>query len=375
MLLTVKIKLLSTAEDRRKLLNTMHAFNAACNHVSAVAWETKTFGKVGLQKICYYDIRDKFSLSAQMAVRVMGKVSESYKVNKKNQHSFKKEGAIVYDQRLLSFKGLDTVNLLTLEGRIRVHIVFGEYAKLKQDRIRGQADMIYKNGEFYLMLAVEYPDNTPIDTEGFIGVDLGIKNIAYTSEGKCFSGESVNKSREKNQRLKSELQSKGTRSAKRKLKKLSGRERRFKRNVNHVISKEVVTHAERHRKAIVLEDLKHIRRRKTVKKMRKKNREQLGKWAFDELRQFIEYKAKLKGVEVVFVNPAYTSQSCSRCGHVSSKNRKTRDHFKCVECGFEMDADYNAAINIAERGRVNDPNVILSHMGERYKLSSLGGSS
>ena len=107
MLLTTKVKLLTSQEQHDDLLKTMERFNEACNYISDVAWSNRTFGKIGLQKILYYEVRERFGLSAQMVVRAVGKVSESYKIDRSAKHTFKPHGAVVYDHRNLTIKGAD----------------------------------------------------------------------------------------------------------------------------------------------------------------------------------------------------------------------------------------------------------------------------
>lgn len=352
MKLTVKVKLLPTKEQKDSLVKTMEVFNEACNYVSTVARKEKQFGQVGLHHLCYAFVRKEYGLSAQLTVRAIGKVSESYRAEKKRLHVFKKHSAVVYDQRILSFKGLDTVSILSVDGRFKIPIVFGAYAKLDQRRVRGQADLLYIKGVLYLSLCVELPEGTPFDPKGKIGVDLGIVNLATTSDGVSFSGESVDNVRVKIHTLKKALQKKGSRSAKRHLKKLSGRERRFKRTTNHTIAKKIVQVAQDTQRSVVLEDLKGFRA--TV---RKEQRERFGKWAFYELGSFIVYKAKLAGVPVEFINPRNTSRECSQCGHTAKANRKSQSEFVCKSCGFSIHADLNGAINIASRASVNVPIV------------------
>ncbi|MEG7700632.1 transposase, partial [Listeria monocytogenes] len=143
-------------------------------------------------KLVYDRIRKEFGLSAQMTVRAIAKTCEAYKVNKSVKPTFKPHGAIVYDQRLLSWKGLDRVSILTLRGRILVPIVFGEYQAARLKRIRGQADLIYRDGIFYLAVVVDVPEPPQGTPKEFLGVDLGIRNIASDSDGEVFSGGHVN---------------------------------------------------------------------------------------------------------------------------------------------------------------------------------------
>jgi IS605 OrfB family transposase len=149
------------------------------------------------------------------------------------------------------------------------------------------------------------------------------------------------------------LQKKQTKSARRKLKKLSGKQSRFQKNENHIISKKLVEKAKHTQRAISLEDLKEIRSRIRV---RKSQRSRLNNWAFADLRAKIEYKAKLSGVTVIAVNPKNTSRQCSKCSHISKSNRKSQSEFVCQQCGFADNADSNASRNIRERATVNLPN-------------------
>ena len=355
MLLTVKSKLTTNAEQHDSLLKTMERFNEACNFISVFAYKKLTFGKVGIQKQLYYEIREKYGLSAQMTVRAVGKVAESYKADKSCIHEFDPHGATVYDQRILSYKSADLISILTLDGRIEVKIQYGEYRKLDANRVRGQADLIYKNGTFYLMIVVDLPDAEPMIPDDVIGVDLGIVNLATTSDGKKYSGKKCTEIRKKYTKFKAILQHIGTNAAKRHLRKISGKERRFKKDTNHCISKEIVKTAKDTNRAIAIEDLSGIRSRVTVWKAA---RESIGKWAFLELRNFLEYKAKLFGVPVIPIDPHYTSQKCSICGYTAEENRKTQASFVCLNCGHTENADYNAAKNI--RAAVNLPIVLCS---------------
>lgn len=357
MLLTIKVKLYPNEHQGNALLETMERFNEACNYISKTAWSTRTFGKVGIHKIVYYDVRDKYNLSAQMVVRAIGKVAESYKIDKNCQHGFNKHGAIVYDHRILTFKTSDEVSILTLEGRERMPIKYGEYRQLNMTRVKGQADLIYHNNTFYLMVVVDVPDADPIDPDGVIGVDMGIVNIATTSNGEVFSGKKCTEVRQRYSALKANLQKAGTHSAKKHLKKLSGRERRFKKDTNHCISKAIVQTAKDTNRAIAIENLKGIRTNSTVNKAA---RTSIGKWAFDELGKFLKYKATLAGIPVFEIDPKNTSRGCSVCGHIDKENRKTQSEFLCVNCGHAENADVNASKNILFRGICQLPHRPLS---------------
>jgi len=355
MKLTVKIKLLPTEDEKCSLIKTMECFNNACNFISDIAWKERRFGQINLHKLCYFKVREQFGLSAQLAVRAIGKVVESYRGNKTVRLKFGKHSALIYDPRILTFR-LDRVSILSVDGRFKIPVVYGPYAQLHRRMVRGQADLILYKNNLFLCVCVEVPDGVPFTPKGALGVDFGIANIAATSDGTLFSGETVNGIHKKATRFKCKLQKRGTKNAKWHLKQYSGKERRFKRHTNHVISKHIVSEALKTQRAIALEDLKEFR--PTV---RRAQRETFGKWAFGELRRFIEYKAALVGVPVVIVDPKYTSQTCSFCGHVSKSNRRSQSLFSCTSCGETLNADHNAARNIGRLVAVNQLSSISVH--------------
>ncbi|WP_432705899.1 RNA-guided endonuclease InsQ/TnpB family protein [Actinoallomurus iriomotensis] len=200
---------------------------------------------------------------------------------------------------------------------------------------------------FYLIATCEVPEAERHEPGRFIGVDLGIAAIATASTGYQAAGRGLNRHRRRQLELRRKLQKKGTKSAKRLLKKRSRREKRHAANQNHIIAKTIVTEAERTSSGISLENLTGIRQRV---RLRKPQRVALNSWAFAQLTDFIAYKAKRAGVPVVFVDPAYTSQQCSECGHLDAKNRVSQSVFLCRNCGVVAHADRNASRNIARKG-------------------------
>ena len=189
---------------------------------------------------------------------------------------------------------------------------------------------------------------------GCLGCDLGIINILADSDGETYSGGQVNGLRKRHARLRARLQKKGTKSCERLLRKRRRKEQRFGRWVNHNISKKVVAKAERRAQGLALEDLQGIRERVRV---RKAQRRQHHAWAFDQLRQFITYKAALAGVPVVLVDPRNTSRTCPNCGLVDKANRVSQASFQCVSCGFAGHADTVAARIISSRAAGNQPDA------------------
>jgi putative transposase len=166
---TLLVKLAPTPEQHAALLRTLEAFNAACNAIAEVAYEHRMASKIELQKLVYYDIRAHFGLSAQMAIRAISKTTEAYKRDRKIKPSFRAHGAMVYDERICSFPRIDRVSLLTLEGRVEVPLRFGAYAAGRLERIRGQADLLYRTGTFFLAVTVDAPEPTPDEASDYLG--------------------------------------------------------------------------------------------------------------------------------------------------------------------------------------------------------------
>jgi IS605 OrfB family transposase len=211
------------------------------------------------------------------------------------------------------------------------------------------------NDQFYLLATINLPDPPLIETNGVIGVDLGIVNLATDSHGMAYSGTEVKNCRRRNRTHRSGLQRNRSRRSRRSLKSVNRKVSRFGAWVNHNISKQIVKTAIESRKAIALEDLKGIRERASA--FNREMRWQLGNWAFNQLAQFVSYKARLAGIPVVFVDPRNTSRTCSDCGHCDKANRRTQAKFECLKCGFCANADQNAAKNIGARAAVNRPIV------------------
>jgi putative transposase len=345
--LTLQTKLLPLPKQATALLATMERCNAACDAIAEVAHAHSCANKVELQKLCYHEIRDRFGLSSQMTVRAISKVVEVYKRDRRLRPTFRPHGAIAYDQRILSWKGLDRVSILTLDGREVMPWVAGAYQQARLAFPRGQADLVYRDGGFFLYVTVDVGDVPEGDPTEYLGVDLGRRNIAADSDGETFSGAHNANLRRRHARLRRKLQRKGTKSAKRLLKARRAKETRFARDLNHRISKAIVRKAKDTGRGIAVENLTGIRERTTVSKAQRSAHHS---WAFAQLRAFTAYKAQMHGVPLVAVNPKYTSQTCPECGCISRRNRPSRDRFSCISCGHSAAADTTAARNIAALG-------------------------
>ncbi|MFF2146506.1 RNA-guided endonuclease InsQ/TnpB family protein [Kitasatospora sp. NPDC058190] len=370
MKVVVRVKLVPEADQAAALRSTLRTVNEAACWVSAVAFERGVPREYELRKHTYAELKAR-GLGAQAAQHVIKKTRDAYTTLRANIRAgnlgkpgskrrvkaeskpitFRPEAAQPYDDRCLSWQ-LDqrTVSIWTTAGRLK-----GVQFACSPDALtmlcghrKGESDLIGRDGEFYLIATCEVPE-TPLNENpaGFVGVDLGIANIATTSTGYKAAGRGLNRHRKRQLDLRRKLQAKGTKSAKRLLKQRARKEARHAANVNHIISKTIVTTAERTGSGIALEDLTGIRDRV---RLRKDQRTQLHSWSFHQLGQYIAYKAKRAGVPLVYVDPAYTSQQCSQCGHIERKNRVDQATFACRSCGTVLHADVNAAHNIARKG-------------------------
>lgn len=356
MKLTLKIKVLPTDEQAKLLLKTIKEANAVCNAISDTVWEKQIFNPFKIHKEIYHDYKSTFNLSAQVLVRCISKVADSYKLDKKKKRFFHKLGSIAYDSRILSYKG-NKVSIWAIGGRLKMPFVCHNPDYLPY--IKGEADLVFRKGKYFLFQTVDIPDTDMEDVEDFIGVDLGLTDIAVTSDGTRHAAEWLNQYREKRQKVRGSIQCKGTkgrtksckRGCAKLLKRLKGKERTTATIQNHTIAKHIVQSAKEQNKGIAIEDLTNIRF--TSKRRNKKFRTKLGRWSFGQLRSFLEYKSALNGVKLVVVEPAYTSKTCSVCHHIGNRNNKS---FKCNNCGHNEDADMNASKNMATLGvAVNQP--------------------
>jgi len=354
-ILTVKCKLDVPQSALPAIDDTFRQYREASNYISGVAFETKTWGKVKLHHATYYATRERIGLSSQLTCSARDKVAEAYRRDKTRRHRFKRD-AIRLDARTFRlYVDREQCTFTTVSGRVKASLLLGGYQRdlLGSWKATGAAELVRKRNTLYMHIVVYKDFDTPEAASDYLGLDLGIRNICTTSDGEIMTGEVVDKVRTRYAKLRQRLQSKGSRSAKRHLKKLSGREGRFQRDENHCISKALVQEAERSGRGIAVEDLTHIRKRA---KVRKSQRARHSSWAFAQLRDFLTYKANIAGVALAAVDPRYTSQACAECGHVERANR-SGETFRCKACGHTDHADTNGARNIRKRAVVNQPTV------------------
>ena len=368
MKLTVAVKLMPTVEQASLLRETLEQANATCNTISAVAWDHQVFGQFKLHGLTYHDVRQTTGLTAQVVVRAIAKVVDAYKIDKKTRRTFRPSGAFAFDDRILRWQD-GAVSIWTVGKRQTIPFVCDDRTRAMLATRQGESDLVVRGGKWFLFATVnveEPPIGDPVD---FLGVDLGISNLAATSDGEVASGAQINGLRIRHERLRQRLQAKGTLGARRRLKKRSRKQRRFQSHTNHRIAKHLVAVAQGTGRGIALENLTGIRDRVSA---RKRQRSRHGNWGFAQLRQFITYKAALAGVPIALVDPRNTSRTCPACGSIDKANRVSQSCFSCQSCGHSGPADLVAAENI-RRAAVNRPycpdaNTLLVAPGQSSRL-------
>ena len=359
---TVKL----TLPSDEVLVKTIKFYNEVCNEVLKVAFEARTHSKSRVHRLTYRGIRQKYpSLQSSMVQCLRDQACDMLKREKLKRLPQKKPySSIRYNQRIFKpylQKGI--VSLSTIEGRVKIAVsiprCYEQYIDWQVKSATLSYDVRLQKLRLHLVVKKETPQK--LERNSVLGMDSGILNHAVLSNNVFFASNHIRAVKGSYQFLRQKLQALGTRSAKRLLRKRSGREKRFQADVNHRIAKLVVAQPFN---VIALEKLEV----KKVKKNGKRFNRKLGNWAWRQLQRHVEYKAEALGKTVVYVNPAYTSKTCSRCGQIGTRKGLV---FKCKHCGFQLNADLNAARNIALRGKllleqasVNEPNAPLQHASQ-----------
>jgi putative transposase len=375
--ISVKCKIQVPIELQSEIDRTLQGFADACNQILEVAKREKCWNTTKLHHLVYKPVRASTGIKANHVCQAIRRVIVNAKAVKQI-HKFRPT-SINLDARTFQYlEELQTVGVTLMCGRKKFKLSIGNYqlALLKGQTPTAATLNKTKHGDYYINICVDLPTEptgkTPkASTEGsrsrsvsqrsVIGVDLGRRDIATTSNGDSWSGKQIQNTRDRYSKVRANVQSKRTRSSRKLLRRLSGREQRFQKWLNHNISQQLVQDALASNSALAFEDLMNIRQSLNQQPRSKTERRRTNNWAFYQLRIFVDYKANIAGVPVVFVPPAYTSQTCSRCHHVhpiKGKSYRSNKSFKCGHCGFEHDADINAALNIAALGvSVNNPEV------------------
>ena len=363
-----------------KFSKTMEQYRLACNYVSEYLFNNNfPLNKNEVQKVIYNTIREKFNLKSQMTISCIRSVIARYKTVKTQmarrpykyqdqntgewyrevrdltwlhkQISFNRPQVDLQRNRDWSYLSSGQLSINTLDGRVKVDPIcrgFNQY--LDGTWKFGLAKLLKSSGKWYLHISAtkEVTDFDKQAVKHVVGIDRGLRFLvtSYDEQGKTafFDGQAIMRKRAKYQKLRAILQAKGTKSAKRRLKKLSGRENRWISDVNHCLSKTLVQKYGANT-LFVLENLNGVSFERTdlPKALRNQNKS----WAFYQLEQFLTYKAHLNNSEVVEVSAKYTSQRCPKCGVIKKDNRNHEKHeYHCDNCGYRSNDDRIGAMNI-----------------------------
>ncbi|QNQ82936.1 IS200/IS605 family element transposase accessory protein TnpB (plasmid) [Lactobacillus sp. PV037] len=384
----IKAQLLNINDEMAQAFSiTMCKYRDACNFISQYIFDHDFELKQSkLNKALYHDLRDKFGLKSQMAQSAIKTAIARYKTVKTQlfQNPFrydtgKKDGkgraiwAQIYRDltwlwKPIKFKrpqldlqrGRDwsylsatkQLSLNTLNGRRKVDFVckgFAQYLDQTEWKF-GSLKLLQLRGKWYVHLSatVSISEFKADQAEHVVGIDRGLRFLAscYDEQGKTllFSGQKVLRQRRKYKKLRAELQAKGTKSAKRRLKKIGQRENRWMSDVNHRLTKTLIDHYGSNT-IYALEDLTDVRF--ATEKSPIDQRYEMVSWAFYQFEQFLTYKANLNSSAVVKVPAKYTSQRCPKCGRIRKDNRDHDLHlYTCDKCGYKSNDDRLAAMNI-----------------------------
>lgn len=388
---TICIVLRPSLEQVDALHETIRQFTSSFNKVCQVGWEQGNTNAYSLHHFTYRDCKGSFpTLVSDLHIEARQKAS----VSLKSAVSILKKGAKVScphselcppRYNLHTFKlywDKEIVSMSTTRGRIKIPFVIPKYALYAVNSKTATADLMYRNHKFYLNVVIKSPDIKFVSNSKAIGVDLGITHPAVTSDNRFHGNKHMAEVSKRNFRLKRALQSNGSKSAKRHLRNLAGRDERFRRDCDHVISASILKGVEQGT-TIVVENLTNIRTR--CKASRGEAKRRLHSWSFARLKGFLEYKTEDIGCQVIAIDPRHTSQRCNRCGYTYRGNRVSQSEFLCRKCGFHLNADLQASRNIRDKYLVGwsispsdalPSTSVLSQPSEvRDKLADLSVSS
>lgn len=381
MQVTIKVKLkIINSETALSFSKTMEQYRQACNYVSKYIFNHDFDTKQSrLNKELYSKLRNLFSLKSQMAQSVIRTVIARYKTVKTQMScrpykyqdqntgewhretrnlnwlckpiSFNRPQVDLQRNRDWSYLSNGQLSINTLDGRVKASPVCHGFSQYFDGIWKfGLAKLLKSGNKWYLHISAtkEVADFDKQEVKHVVGIDRGLRFLAtiYDEQGNTafFDGKAIMRKRAKYQKLRATLQAKGTKSAKRRLKKLSGRENRWMSDVNHRLSKTLVQKYGADT-LFVLENLNGVsfERADLPKSLRSQNKS----WAFYQLEQFLTYKAHLNNCEVVEVSAKYTSQRCPKCGVIKKDNRNHGKHeYRCANCGYRSNDDRIGAMNI-----------------------------
>ncbi len=359
--ITAKLQILVNPSDHQILCDTMKAYSDACNYVSEYIYKTHNLSRYSVQEDTYYQVREMYGLRSQMAVSCVRTVIAKYKTLLANQKEWIKpvfrlpQLDLVWNRDYSLNTKSDRFSVNTLKGRIKVSFYKNGFEQYFSDSCKfGTAKLVNKHGRFFLHIPVTYEilELQKSEVSNVVGIDRGIRFLAatYDSKGKTvfYNGNAVKQKRGHYKALRKQLQQVGTPSSRRRIKSIGQRENRWMQDVNHCVSKALVE-SNPEGTLFVLEDLTGIR--SATERVKVKDRYVCVSWSYYDLEQKLAYKALKHHQLVEKVNPAYTSQTCPKCGHTERGNRNKKKHvFCCRNCGYKSNDDRIGAMNLHRMG-------------------------
>jgi putative transposase len=354
---TLRLKLHTDLATDTALHATMRLSTDCFNAVCRYGWNHNERNGILLHRATYADLRKQYdTLPAQLVVSARMKATEALKSVEERRKQDKRVSCpqselcpIRYDARSYWVRLSEGVaSLATVCGRARLTFTLPPCYRQYLTWRMCSADLCYNpyKKRFYLHVVVDTDAPFVTPNGKVVGCDLGVRRVAVTSTPQFFSSAKMHTRVRQHQHLRSALQAKGTKSAKRHLQKASRRWTRFQAHHNHLIANAILAPLQPG-DTLALEDLTGIRDRC---RHHAAQRGLFHRWSFHQLGTFLHYKAERKGVLIVSVDPRNSSRTCSRCGHCAKSNRKSQSHFVCQSCGYAVNADYNAAHNLCQRG-------------------------
>ena len=335
-------------EDLKSLKSLLEGHRVVFNIASKEQFNEKKNSIVVLHSKVYHNVRKQFpDINSQVVIKAEQECLSSYKSVKSNKHKLnkpieKKNLSIRLDKRLYSFPTNQSIKITTSNGK--KYFKFKLYPKLVEllSKYKYVDPLIYSDGD---KVFISLPFDNKIEKQKSklaLGVDLGIRRVAACSDGRIVIDKKFNGDKRKLRHLKDSLKSKGTKSARRHLRKLRHKEHNKNKNQTHLVANTILkTNAD----TIVIENLKGIK----AKKHKFQNKRAISQVPLFELRRILTYKAENQGKTVLLVSPAYTSQIDSFSGIKEGVRRGCR--FYAVS-GIVYDADLNASRNIGNRSKL-----------------------
>ncbi len=353
---TIRLMLTPTREHGDLLAATARGFTDAFNLVCAHGWHNAEKNGVKLHHATYREAQAACpALPSNLHIQARVKATEAIRSALTRQRQGRRVSCPHsascpprYNERTYRLDwATGIVSLSTMQGRQRIPFHVPAYAARYAGCPTATADLIQRRGHWYLHVVVSVPAPDVEPTEVVVGVDMGVTRAAVSSDNRFHGERRWRELEARDFRLRRALQKKGTKSAKRHLKRLSGKTTRRRRDHDHVVSRRIVDGAPVGA-TIAVENLTNIRSRVKAKKANGGQR-RLHSWSFASLRVMIAYKAEDRGIRVEGVDPRHTSQTCHRCSFQHRSNRRSQAEFWCRSCGYRTNADRNGALNIAAK--------------------------